>query len=752
VEVAVVQEPHVVEGVVRRLVHVGTDGYTVAVIAVDDTGEVTIAGACLRGLQPGETIRAVGRGVSRSRYAGTMRVSECERVLPATVHAIRCYLGSGLVRGIGSKLADAIVRQFGADTLTVIEQAPRKLLDVHLIGPGRLATITASWAEQRTIREVMMFLQGVGVSPTLAVRIHKKLGTDTLRVVRKEPYRLVEEVHGIGFINADKIALAVGIPTQSVERMKAALLHVLDEAQAKAGHCYLPYGTTVSEAVKLVGENPELLRNALHQLRKARKVVLEQAPESESDLVVFPAGLHRSETMLVENIQRLQNAASTLMARPRAAAVFASEPAATERERLDDRQRAAVQMALAHPVSILTGGPGCGKSFTLRAIATRVQDCGGRVTLAAPTGRAAKRLSELTRLPAMTVHRLVRPPTNTDAVVSLFDVTEPLQADLIIVDEASMLDLRLAEQLVAGMPGGSHLLLVGDVDQLPSIGPGCVLRDLLDVASIPSVRLDQIYRQGPRSAISTSAHAVRHGSVPASGGDFWFIPVDDPSKMPAEVVDIATRRLPTTYGVDPRQVQVLCPGRTTTAGALAIGRLIQDKLNPHTDGEPQHWTEDQAFRVGDKVMPVRNNYTKGKAGVFNGSAGTVTGLDADERSLTITLDDGEAVTYDFDELDEITHAYAITVHRSQGSEYPYVVVALSNAAGQFLLQRNLLYTAITRARTMVVIVGPHAAYDRAIRTRAKRRNTRLSARFDEIPGQMTVTVATPNPDGQISAF
>jgi exodeoxyribonuclease V alpha subunit len=748
-EIAVTEESPVVEGVVRRLVHVGTDGYTVAVIAADGTSEITIAGTCLRGLQPGETIRAAGRDSAGSRYAGTIRVSECERILPATVHAMRCYLGSGLVRGIGTKLADAIVRRFGKDTLTVIDQTPRKLLDVHLIGPGRLTTITASWAEQRTIREVMIFLQGAGVSPTLAVRIHKTFGTDTLRIVRKEPYRLVDEVHGIGFINADKIALAVGIPTQSPERMKAALLHVLDETTAKAGHCYLPHPTTITDAATLVGEDPELLHSALRQLRKTRKVVLEQPPGSE--LMVFPARLHRAEIMLAENIQRLQHAPSTLASRPRTAAVLASEPA-TGHEQLDDRQRAAVAMSLTHPVSILTGGPGCGKSFALRAIARRVQDCGGKVTLAAPTGRAAKRLTELTGLSAMTVHRLVRPPITTDAVVSLFDDTEPLHADLIIVDEASMLDLRLAERLLAGMPGGSHLLLVGDVDQLPSIGPGCVLRDLLDVETIPSVRLDQVYRQGPRSAISTSAHAVCHGRTPDSGGDFWFIPVEDPDKIPDTVVDIATRRLPATYGVDPRQVQVLCPGRKTPAGALAVGRLVQDKLNPHTDGAPQHWTEEQAFRLGDKVMPVRNNYKKGKAGVFNGSAGTVTGLDTDERSLTITLDDGEAVTYDFDELEEITHAYAITVHRSQGSEYPYVVVALSNAAGHFLLQRNLLYTAITRARTMVVIVGSRAAYERAIRNRATRRNTRLRARFEEIPGHLTVTLPPPDPDGQISAF
>jgi exodeoxyribonuclease V alpha subunit len=752
VEVALVDEQRVVEGVVQRLVHVGLDGYTVAIVAVNDVEEVKIAGTVLRGLQPGETIRVLGDRGTRTSHHGTIRVTECERVLPATVHAIRCYLGSGLVKGIGRKLADAIVGRFAENTLTVIEDSPKKLLEVHLIGPGRLAKIMAGWAEQRAVREVMIFLQGAGVSPSLAVRIHKRLGSETLQVVQKEPYRLVEEVHGIGFLNADKIAVAVGLPLQSPERLKAALLHVLEEAQNKAGHCFVTYGTLLDEAAKLVGQDPELVRSALHQLRKKRKVVIESAPEHDVDPVVFPARLHRSETALAGDLLRLLHAPSRLSARPRVAELVRAALDDGDNDELDPRQREAVRMALTRPVSILTGGPGCGKSFTLRTIAERVRQCGAKVTLAAPTGRAAKRLVELTGLPAMTVHRLVRPRPDLDSEVSLFDDTDPIQADLIVVDEVSMLDLRLADELVAKIPDGCHLLLVGDTDQLASIGPGCVLRDLLNVPGIPSVRLEQVYRQGPGSSISAGANQVRRGRKPAIGGEFWFVPVEDPSAVPDVVVDIATRRLPVKYDLNPQDVQILCPGKGKDAGALNIGRLVQDKLNPHGEGQPQHWTDDRAFRVGDKVMPIRNNYEKGRNGVFNGSAGTITALRMDNRCLDVELDDGEVVTYDFDELDDLAHAYAITVHRSQGSEYDYVVLALSGAAGRFLLQRNLVYTAITRAKTMVVIVGSERALQRAIQNKAEPRNTRLATRFGEASDQGHPTLPPTDEDGQISAF
>jgi exodeoxyribonuclease V alpha subunit len=599
----------------------------------------------------------------------------------------------------------------------------------------------------------MVVLQGVGVSPTLAVRIHRKLGAQALRVVRQEPYRLVEEVHGIGFATADRIALALGIPEQSPERIKAALLHALDQARTMAGHCYLLHDTLIDKAVALIGQDSELVRPALHQLRKKRKVVIEGTPGgAPGDAVVFPAWLHRAETMLADNLVRHLHAPSQMPGRARFVAMTDASPVDDTNPQLDPRQLAAVRMALTQTVSILTGGPGCGKSFTIREVAARVRAAGAKVTLAAPTGRAAKRLSELTGLSAMTVHRLVRPRPAPDTDGSLFDPGDALQADLIVVDEASMLDLPLADELVSKIPPGCHLLFVGDVDQLPSVGPGCVLRDLLDVPQIPSVRLERVYRQGPGSSITANADRVRRGRMPTNSAEFWFVPVDDASAIAETVVDIATRRLPEAYHLDPGEVQVLCPGRGKHAGAVNLGRLIQDKRNPHRDEQPQHWADDRAFRVGDRVMPTRNNYDKGRQGVFNGSAGTVTALDTQQRRLDVRLDDGETVTYDFDELDDLAHAFAITVHRSQGSEYPYVVVALSTASGPFLLRRNLLYTAITRAKTMVVVVGEPGALTMALRHDVQRRNTGLVARLREQPPTFHQIPLLPYEDDQIAAF
>lgn len=725
----------VAEGVVDRLVYVGADGYTVAILTTGERSETKIGGTVLHGLQPGETVRVDGEW-SKS---GTLRVTECERILPATVHAIRRYLGSGLVRGIGRKLADAIVDTFGADTLDVIDREPRRLLEVHQIGRERLAKIISAWADQRAVREVMVFLQGVGVSPALAVRIHRKLGEQSLHVVRNEPYRLVEEVWGIGFATADTIALAAGIPEQSPERMQAAVLHTLQTARSMGGHCFLPVVEVLTHTTAMVEQDEELIRAALHALRRRKKVVQEQIGGRD---VVFSAHLHQQETMLADNVMRLLGTPSSLPGKPK-----------LDSPELDDTQRQALRMALTNTVSILTGGPGCGKSFTVRHIARTAKSVGAKVTLAAPTGRAARRLSELTGMPAMTVHRMLgRNAEPEDEDGGLFDVHDPMQADLIVVDESSMLDVGLADALVDKIPAGAHLLLVGDVDQLPSVGPGSVLRDLLDVPDIPRTHLSRVYRQGDGSGITANAVSVREGIVPVNNPEFWFVPAEDATDIAETVVDIATRRLPAAYGIEPSQVQVLCPGRAREVGALHIGRLLQDVLNPHREGEPQYWSDDRAFRVGDRVMPIRNNYDKGKNGVFNGTAGTVTGLSLEDRLLEITLEDGEAVEYDFDELEELAHGYAITVHRSQGSEYPYVVVPLSTSAGMLLLRRNLLYTAITRAKRMAVLVGQPRALRMAVEQTGDRRNTALTWRFTGEDLAAAVLPPLRDDNGQVAAF
>jgi exodeoxyribonuclease V alpha subunit len=744
---AMEQDLPVLDAVVERVIHVGADGHTVVALTVEPDRAVKAAGTALAGTRPGETVRLSGRWTSSDRHGETFRVTSCEHVLPSTVHAIGAYLRSGFIKGIGPKMAHAIVSHFGADTLEVIDRSPDRLRDVIGIGSGRQALITRGWQEQRTIRETMIFLSGIGVSPRLAVRIHARLGADTLRVVQRRPYELIEKVHGIGFDTADTIARAMGLPADSPTRLQAALLHVLDEARGREGHCYLPFLTLLRRATQRLDQNTDLVQDALSELRDQDRVTIEHTADAQ--VVVFPIWLHRAESRLADNITRLLLAPSQLPATQTAPST-ADDPGRP----LSDEQASAVAMALTRTVSILTGGPGSGKSHTIAAITHAARARGATVTLAAPTGRAAKRLTELTGRRAATVHRLIhdrnRPPDD-DAL--FHPAHTALDADLVIVDEASMLDVTTADHLLSLIPSGTHLLLVGDVDQLPSVGPGALLRDLLHVEAIPSIRLHRVFRQGPGSSIIDNAHRVIHGQNPVNSPEFWFHPVDedtDPTDIADLVVDIATHRLPRKQGVDPSQVQVLCPARGTDLGAIALSRLLQAQRNPSHDERPEHWADERAFRVGDKVMPVRNDYTKGEHGVFNGSTATITAIDTENQSVHIRLDDGDEATYDFTELDQLAHGYAITVHRSQGSEYPYVVVPLTTATPHILLQRNLLYTAITRAQKLVVLVGHPRALAIALNQPARHRNTLLTSRLGEHPPEPVATTAIPT--GQYTAF
>jgi helicase, putative, RecD/TraA family len=724
----------VIEGVVDHLRYVAPDGYTVACVTVADERTVVAAGGALVGVQPGETVRLTGAWTRHDEHGERFSVTECVSILPASVYAIRRYLGSGLIRGIGGRLADAIVGHFGADTLKVIDGEPERLVEVHNIGPARMRMILDAWAEQKAIREVMTFLQGVRLSPALAVRIHRALGDEALRVVREQPYRLAEEVRGIGFHTADRIAMAVGVPEHSPERMRAGLLHVLDRANARMGHCFLPERSLIAQAMEVLDADPEPLRAALDALRADGKAVVETLPgrehavTGETEPVVFARWLHVAESSVAGELIRLHRAESRLPERVRRAA----EQALRDDRALHPDQRRAVEMALRETVCVLTGGPGCGKSHTVRTITRLARAGGARVALAAPTGRAAKRLSELTGLPAMTVHRMVRPRRDPADDGALFDHEDPFLADLIVVDEASMLDLPITRALLRRVPSGCHLLFVGDPDQLPSVGPGDVLRDLLDVPAIPRVRLSHVFRQAGGSPIVANAHRVREGLLPHAGREFYLFQEEDADAIPELVVDLATRRIPERRGVDPDDIQVLCPGRRKAAGAEELNRLLQERRNPHRPGVPEYWADGRVFRPGDKVMPIRNNYDKGVDGVFNGASGTISRLVPEERRMEIVLDDGQTVSYDYDELDEILHAYAITVHRAQGSEYPYVIVPLTTAAGSLVLRRNLLYTAITRARHTVVLVGQARALEIAVGNRGARRNTSLAVRLNQV--------------------
>jgi exodeoxyribonuclease V alpha subunit len=588
----------------------------------------------------------------------------------------------------------------------------------------------------------MVFLQGVGVSTSLAVRIYKTYQDGAIAVVQHEPYRLAADVWGIGFKTADKIAQAQGIPHNSPQRIKAGLQYTLSVA-AEEGHCFLPEADLAAQAAKILGLQAEHVGPCVKELVREGGVVREtlragvgDAEEGKDDgdepvIAIYLVPFHRAETSLARSLRQLlacsQDRLPSFQTVNWEAALgwLQSRTAST----LAPEQVEAVKLALTQKVAVLTGGPGCGKSFTVRAIVQLARAKRAKVLLTAPTGRAAKRLEELAGLPgvkASTLHRLLQLRPGGDAA---FNREHPLEAELVVVDEASMLDVLLANTLVKAIPPGAHLLFVGDVDQLPSVGPGEVLRDLLASGAIPSVRLTHIFRQAQQSGVVTNAHRINAGQLPLVNGmaDFFLFAQDDTEQVADLAVDIVAQRLPRKFGLDPRRdIQVLCPVHRGSAGAGILNERLQAALTPERPGQAERRVGGRVYRVGDKVTQLRNNYDKE---VFNGDVGVVTGIVLEDQQVRVQLDDGRQVAYDFDELDELTHAYAISIHRSQGSEYPCVVVPVTTSAW-LMLQRNLLYTAVTRAKRIVVLVGSWRAVAKAVRTvGAGRRHTTLAERL-----------------------
>jgi exodeoxyribonuclease V alpha subunit len=727
----------VLNGVLEHITYANEDtGYTVARVATERGGDpVTVVGPLL-GAQAGEHLHMEGRWRNHPLYGRQFEVRSYRAVLPATVQGIRRYLGSGLIRGIGPKMAERIVDRFGVDTLRVLEEDPGRLRSVPGLGPTRTAMIEQAWEEQKAIKDVMVFLQGVGVSTSLAVRIYKAYREEAVKVVSHEPYRLATDVWGIGFKTADKIAQGVGIAYDSAERVKAGLQFTLSQA-SELGHCYLPEPELVARASEILGVRPELAQTCLDELVRQQGVIRDPVPIPGFDdgvEAIYLLPFHRAEVSLAAGLRRLRSVPEQADRLPMFrdvdwSAAFGWLEGITG-GRLAPEQETAVRLALTEPVAVLTGGPGCGKSFTVRAVVALARAKKARVVLAAPTGRAAKRLSELAGMDAQTLHRLLELRPGGEAA---FNQDRPLEADLVVVDEASMLDLLLANKLVKAVPPGAHLLLVGDVDQLPSVGPGEVLRDLLQAGGradpvLPRVRLTQVFRQARHSGVVINAHRINAGHPPLTSGmaDFFLFAEDDPERVAELTVDIVVNRLPRRFGLDPRDVQVLCPMHRGPAGSAALNERLQEALNPAAPKQPERRFAGRTYRPGDKVMQVRNDYEKG---VFNGSVGTITGLSPETSELFVLMDDDQEVRYGFDDLDELTHAYALTVHRSQGSEYPCVVVPVVQTAW-LMLQRNLLYTAVSRARQLVVLVGSRRALAKAIRTPGNgHRYTALDARL-----------------------
>jgi exodeoxyribonuclease V alpha subunit len=764
-------------GVVERLTyHNEETGYTVAKLAPEQSArlgsegrELTVVGNMM-GVNVGESVELSGRWTVHAEYGRQFQVEQMRTVLPATVAGIEKYLGSGLIKGVGPEMAKRIVRHFGVETLEVIEQAPQRLTEVPGIGTKRRQQIISAWTEQQAIKEVMLFLQSHGVSTSLATKIYKYYGDDAIGIVRSDPYRLARDIYGIGFLTADKIARALGIPPDSPARVAAGLLYALNQASDE-GHVYLPTSELVKSATELLNVTQEQAGTGIVQLWSSNEVKV--APEaggtalspSPADIIpqlVVEAGqllaantvdqarellqgeqaiyltpFYFSEVGVARGFQRLLREGSSRLTRFAHIQDWARRLADAEAEAgisLAPHQRAAVQTALTHRLTVLTGGPGTGKTTTVRTILQLCRQGGHQVLLAAPTGRAAKRLAETTGQEAKTLHRLLEFQPSEGMAFKRNDEF-PLEGDLLIVDESSMLDLVLTNHLLKAVPSGMHLLLVGDVDQLPSVGAGNVLKDLIaaidelyEIIGHPLsmqaavVRLQTIFRQAADSFIITNAHRVNRGEMPVMTNepptDFYLFKTEEPERAAQLVVELVKERIPRRFGIPSTEIQVLSPMHRGVVGVGLLNESLQAALNPPGSNAPQRQLGNRVYRAGDRVMQLRNNYDKE---VYNGDMGTITGVDLEMQKLTVMMD-GRTVFYDFLELDELVHAFAISVHKSQGSEFPAVVIPVLTSH-YMMLQRNLLYTAITRARRLVVLVGQARAISMAVR------NDQVAARF-----------------------
>ncbi|MCX6021329.1 MAG: ATP-dependent RecD-like DNA helicase, partial [Chloroflexi bacterium] len=686
-----------------------------------------IVGA-LPAVAPGTALRLWGEWTAHPQYGQQFTVTRWQERLPATMQGIKKYLGSGLIKGVGPVTADRIVDRFGLETLRVIEEEPDRLLEVPGLGRKRRDIITRAWAEQQAIKEVMLALQSLGVNTGLAVRIFKTYRDEALTVVKTQPYRLAEDVFGIGFITADKIARALGIAADSPERARAGLKYALSKA-SDDGHVYLPRTELLDKAAELLAVDTDLVETALASLEDDGGLARQEFEEGPG--IYLPpfygaesAAARRLRARLSDGEDRLAQFAGVDFAR---AFAWRQSNASVE---LAPEQRDAVRLALTERVTILTGGPGTGKTTTIRAVLSLLGARQGSFLLAAPTGRAAQRMSEAADAPAQTIHRLIGLRPGGEAA---FNEERPLDTDLLVVDEVSMLDILLINTLLKAVGPGTHLLLVGDVDQLPSVGPGQVLRDLIASEQIPTVRLTQIFRQAQQSGVVRNAHRINRGEFPEFGRDvqdFFFFPVEEADAAADLVADLVLNRIPRRFSIPPGQIQVLSPMHCGAAGVGALNLKLQEALNPPQPGRPERPQGARTFRPGDRVMQIRNNYDKC---VFNGSLGVLTALDMEQQEATVRLDEGGEITYEFAEMDELTHAFAISVHKSQGSEYAAVVLPLLTQH-YTMLARNLLYTAVTRAKRLVVLVGSRRALGIAIKKEGS--SVRYSALGRRLSGEV----------------
>ncbi len=707
-----INEKATVKGLVDNITYTNPDnGYTIC--SIDCEGdEITLVG-CIPGISEGEYIYAEGKWVNHPTYGEQFSVESYRRELPATTDAILSYLSSGVIKGIGPVTAKRIVDKFGEDTLKVIEEHPEYLSDIKGISPKRVAEISESFRNQYGMRQVMLYFEGM-LSPRLSLKAYKKWGNASVDVLKNNPYLLCEELDGIGFEKADAMAMKIGFANDSTERISAGIKYMLSLELSRNGHCCVPLSTLISRTSAVLGVSREEIENVIAELSQCGEIVA--VKNVEGDIQVYLENVYRTEKYCAEKMLLLDEAASNIPIEN-----IDEEINKVEKEagiRFAPLQRVAIKSSITRGVVVVTGGPGTGKTTVIRAIIALLQKIDISFCLAAPTGRAAKRMSAGAGYKASTIHRLLECKStggDEDSAVFGRDEDNLLDEEAVIIDEASMVDVFLFCSLLRAIRPGARLIIIGDADQLSPVGPGEAFSDIIKSECFMSVRLNDIFRQAQGSSIVTNAHLIKDGKMPVTDNksDYFFLQRNKSGELRNLIVELCTKRLPDAYGFDSlSDIQIICPTRKGEAGTVSLNAMMQGILNPPAVHKFEHKAGDTVFRTGDKIMAVRNNYdiewqdSDGRrgCGIFNGDIGIITQIDKGEQSFTVRFDDGRQALLDFSSFDDMEHAYAITVHKSQGSEYKSVIIPLLDCPPG-LLSRNMLYTAVTRAEKIAILAG-----------------------------------------------
>ncbi len=736
-----------ITGIVERIVYINEENlYTVAVVQEESKHDVTTIVGNFTSISPGETLELKGQWIINKKFGEQFKVTEFHSIIPSTVYAIRKYLGSGLVKGIGEKFAERIVNRFGANTLNVIENDASRLSIIEGMGKKRISCIKQAWDEQKEIREIMIFLQGCGVGCANAVKIYKEYGNSSIAILKENPYKMAMDISGIGFKTADSIAQKMGIPFNSKVRVEAGIIFILYET-AIEGHVFCPFTELLRRGQKILGVSKEDIDTATLELKDNGFIVVNNIEERD-DTAVYLKSYYMAEESVCKRLIQIENYHGQFPNINIDKAVnWVSEYLDIQ---LSEKQEDAIRTAIENSVTVITGGPGVGKTTIINSIIKILEMKGQRILLAAPTGRAAKKLSESTGRNSMTIHRLLK----FSAKKRIFEFNEinQLPVDILIIDEVSMIDINLMNHLLRAVPFAAKLILVGDIDQLPSVGPGNVLRDIINAEVVATVRLTEIFRQSGESLIVENAHKINHGELPSLPSigiftnnlpeknriptskdisrneihkedraisdhhrsvsrkglpDFFFIECEDPKEIASNITKLCQYEIPKIFGFDNfKDIQVLTPMHKGDTGAAALNSQLQEKLNPD---QKSIIGFARKFCINDKVMQIKNNYDKD---VFNGDIGRIVGINRNDGYVSIEYD-RNTIKYELSELDEIVLSYAITIHKSQGNEYPAVVIPITTQH-YIMLQRNLIYTAITRGKKLVVIVGTKKAIKIAV--------------------------------------